>query len=68
MSIHNLIALAAFFAPRRIAKFLGFCGGRRRTRQEPHVWMFLAAAGVVVALAVSFLTFLHFTAFKEVPR
>lgn len=68
MSIPNLIALAAFFAPRRIAKFFGFCGGKRRARQEPHVWLFLAAAGVVVAVTVSFLTFLHFTAFKEVPR
>lgn len=68
MSIPNLLALAVFFAPRRIAKFFGFCGGKRRTRQEPHVWLFVAAASVVVAVTVGFLTFLHVTAFKGVPR
>ena len=68
MSIPNLIALAAFFYPRRIAKFFGFCGGKRRARQEPHVWLFTAAAGLVVASTVALLTFLHLTAFEEVPR
>jgi hypothetical protein len=56
MSLPSLIALAAFFAPRRIAKFLGFCGGKRRIRQEPAVWLFLAAAGVVVASTVALLS------------
>jgi hypothetical protein len=68
VSIPNLIALAAFFAPRRIAKFFGFCGGKRRVRQEPHVWLLVAATGVVVASTVALLAFLHLTAFKEVPR
>lgn len=68
MSIPSLIALAAFFAPRRIAKFLGFCGGRRRARQELHIRLFTAVAGAVVACTVAVLTVLHLTAFKEVPR
>lgn len=68
MSIPNLIALAAFFSPRRIAKFFGFCGGKRRARQEPHVWLFAATAGVVAASTVALLTFLHLTAFRGVPR
>jgi hypothetical protein len=66
--VNRLVLLAAFFAPRRLAKLLGFCGGARRTRQEPHVALFVAAAGVVVTVTVSFLAFLHLTSYKGVSR
>jgi hypothetical protein len=66
--VNRLVLLAAFFAPRRIAQLAGFCGGARRVRQEPHVWLFLAAASVVVTVTVSLLTFLHLTSYKGVPR
>jgi hypothetical protein len=66
--VNRLVLVAAFFAPRRIAQLFGFCGGRRRVRQEPHVVLFVAAAGVVVTVTVSLLAFLHLTSYKGVPR
>jgi hypothetical protein len=60
--------IATFTGLRYVAKLAEFCGGRRRTRQEPHVVLFAAAAGVVVATTVSILTFLHLTAYKGMPR
>jgi hypothetical protein len=66
--MNRLVLVAAFFAPRRIAKFLGLRGGKRRRRQEPHVVLFVAAAGVVVTVTVSLLTFLHLTSYKGVSR
>jgi hypothetical protein len=65
MSIPNLIALAAFFSPRRIAKFLGFCGGVRRYRQEPHVSLIHIMCATTAAAVIAVLTFLHVTAVEE---
>jgi hypothetical protein len=44
---------------RRIAKFFGFCGGKRRVRQEPQVALFLAAVSAVAAVTVPLLSYLH---------
>jgi hypothetical protein len=65
MSIPNLLALAAFFAPRRIAKFFGFCGGRRRARQEPLV---RCAGALAAACVTAVLVLLHLAAVKQVSR
>jgi hypothetical protein len=46
---------------RRIAKFAGFCGGRRRARQEPQVWLTAAVCAAVLSL-------LHIGAIKAVSR
>jgi hypothetical protein len=77
--VNRFLLLAAFFAPRRIAKFLGLHGGKRRRRQEPQMSLaraarfrariaYAAAAGVVVATTLGLLAFLHLTSYKGVPR
>jgi hypothetical protein len=63
-----LAALAAFFSPYRVVKFLGLAGGRRRRRQDPIAWALLTVAAAAVAFKAMVLAALHLAAFKEVAR
>lgn len=68
MTVANLIALVAFFSPRRVVKFLGLCGGQRRRRQDSIAWVLLTPVAVVIAAKTLFLAALHLVTFKGVTH
>jgi hypothetical protein len=60
--------MSAIFSPRRIAKFLGLHGGKRRRRQDPIAWSLLAVVGAVAFAKAAILTVLQVAAVKGVSR
>lgn len=59
---------AALFGIKRFLQFFGFFGGAHRARQEPHVRLVLATAGLVATCGIATYAVLHLAAFKEIPR
>lgn len=66
--IRRVWVVLVFFSPKRVLKFVGFCGGKHRARPELHMAVAVATTGLLVVACVGAMTLLHLPPFTEVPR